>query len=244
MTTMTDHPARADCTACRAATPVDRRGSSAHGLTGWIAVVAAAMVMACSTAAPTLRLHSLVGSQASFSPAGATAMAGPPAHLVIAPIQVPAAIDQPQWLVRRADDSLQMLEQDRWAAPLADELKAALRARLSSRWNVVDGALPASQSTVPQGAAWRLVLEVLRMDARPAIDIQLEVRWSLLAPLARSANVACSLRIVEAVRGQGSLPIADAYRSAVQQLADQIGAQLRASPDSGVQACGPAGPTG
>ncbi|MEO8278466.1 MAG: PqiC family protein [Ideonella sp.] len=203
-----------------------------------MAGLATAVLLACSTTPPPLRLHSLLDSETGFAATGNGSAAGAPARLVITPIQVPTALDRPQWLVRRADESLQLLEEDRWASPLADELKAALRARLSSRWNVVDGALPTSGTAADSGFSWRLVLEVLRLDARPAVDVQLEARWTLLAPQVRSLEGACSVRIVEPVQGQGPLPIADAYRRATLRLADRIGAQLRAGEQSGAQSCG------
>ena len=40
------------------------------------------------------------------------------------PIRVPAQVDQPQWLVRLPDDSVAVLEQERWASPLRDEFRA------------------------------------------------------------------------------------------------------------------------
>ncbi len=205
-----------------------------------VAVLIGTAITACSTTTPPLRFHSLLDSEAAFAGADGTSPTSAPIRLVITPIQIPAAVDRPQWLVRRADDTLQMLEEDRWAAPLADELKAAIRARLSSRWNVVDASLPLSGTTAAEGFAWRLVLEVLRLDARPALDAQLEARWTLLAPQARSAAVPCSLRVVEPVQGQGTLPIAEAYRRATLRLADRIGAELRSGERSGVPTCGAA----
>lgn len=204
------------CTAAR------RRGA-------WLPMLVTAWALgACSTAQPPLRLHSLVGSDSAFAAAAAApGLTGDPLRLVIAPIRVPAAIDRPQWLVRRADDSLQLLEEDRWASPFADELKAALRARLASRWQVVDGTLPTAGTDAAPAPAWRLVLEVLRLDARPTVDVQLEARWSLVPPQSRGGDATCSLRLVEPVDGQGTLPIAAAYRRASVRLADQIGAQLR-----------------
>ncbi len=202
------------------------------------ALLAAAVVSACSTTTPPLRFHSLMDSQAAFAGAAGSSSATAPMRLLITPIQIPVAVDRPQWLVRRADDTLQLLEQDRWAAPLADELKAAIRARLWSRWNVVDAALPTSGTVAADGLSWRLVLEVLRLDARPGVDAQLEARWTLLAPQPRSAAVACSLRIVEPVQGEGSLPIGEAYRRATIRLADWIGGALRAGERSGVPSCG------
>ena len=56
----------------------------------------------------------------------------------VLPVSVPPQVDQPQWLVRAPDDSLQMLEQERWAAPLRDEIRSAVAERLIARWGAVD----------------------------------------------------------------------------------------------------------
>lgn len=202
-----------------------------------LALLAAGLLVGCSTTQPQLRLHSLLSSDARFAESASARAFGEPLRLVIAPVGVPAAVNQPQWLVRRSDDTLQLLEQDRWAAPLADEFRAALRAQLGSRWGVVDGSSPRG-AQAPDTPSWRLVVEVLQLDARPSREVLLEARWTVLSPQAAAAGTGCNSRIVEPVSGQGTLPIAEAYRRAVVHLSDQIGALLRSGQRGSTAGCG------
>jgi uncharacterized lipoprotein YmbA len=196
-----------------------------------VALAASTLLGGCGSA-PEVRFHSLLPAE----PPAASAASGARVRLVVAGVRLPPAIDQPQWLVRRADDTLQSLEQDRWAGPLGDEFRAALREGLAARWGVEDGALP----TAPGAAAppaWRLVLEVLRLDAWPGRESLIEARWTLVPPSAGGAAAGCLARITEPARGEGSVPLADAHRRAVARLTDDIGRGLQALARGGRPDC-------
>lgn len=198
------------------------------------ALVLAALLSACA-GAPDVRFHSLLAADAPATHSGLPTQVAP-LRLVIAGIKVPAAVDQPQWLVRRPDDTLQALEQDRWAAPLGDEFRTALRDGLTRRWGVVEGVapVPALDAVAP---SWRLVLEVLRLDARPGRETLLEARWTLVPPRTGASALTCTFRVSQPVAGEGTVPLAAAHRRAVLQLIDDIGRQLRALDSTGGGAC-------
>jgi uncharacterized lipoprotein YmbA len=204
----------------------------------WAGTLLLALLTACASA-PEVRFHSLLPPDA---PGAATTppKAGVSLRLVIGPVVVPAAVDQPQWLVRRPDDTLQALEQDRWASPLRDELRAAIRAGLAARWGTIDGTLPdaasagAGQPSVP---TWRLNLEVLRFDARSVNGSVIEARWSLLPPSSNASAVSCRSLISESADGAGTVPLAAAHRRAVSRLTDDIGRQLQAMASGAAAPC-------
>lgn len=189
------------------------------------AALGLAWLLAACSSPPELRLHSLL-SAAPVAPLPRPA--GTPLRVSVAPVTVPAAVDQPQWLVRRPDDSLQLLEQDRWASPPADEVRAALRDGLVRRWGVVDAGI-APRDDAPAGASsWRVVVEVLRLDSRPGRDTLLEARWTLLPPQRGAAPARCTLHQREPVSADGILPLVEAHRRTVAALADAVGRQLQA----------------
>lgn len=205
--------------------PTSRSIAAALGLAAWLG--------ACSSP-PEVRLHSLLSGMPA-APAARTP--GAPMRVSVAPVGVPAAVDQPQWLVRRADDSLQILEQDRWASPPGEEVRAALRDGLVTRWGAVDAGI-APRDDAPAGAsAWRVVVEVLRLDSRPGRDTALEARWTVLPPQRGATPARCTLRVREPVSADGIPPLVDAHRRAVARLADDIGRQLRAMEGGAPAAC-------
>lgn len=183
-----------------------------------LALALALALGACSTP-PALRLHTLMPD-----PAPPAEAPGPPLAIQLGPVVVPAQVDQPQWLVRLPDGTLALLDNERWASPLRDELRAALRETLARRWGVQDAAGP-----VTAAAAWRINLELLRLDSTPAREARLDAQWAIAAlrPAAGQPPLGCRVTLRQAV-GAGTVALADGHRRIVARLADQIGRQLRA----------------
>ena len=182
---------------------------------------------ACSTP-PALRLHTLMPD-----PAPAAGSPGPALAIQLGPVVVPAQVDQPQWLVSLPDGTLALLDNERWASPLRDELRAALRETLARRWGVQDAA-----GAVTAAAAWRVNLELLRLDSTPAREARLDAQWAIAAvrPAAGQAPLGCRATLRQAV-GAGTVALADGHRRIVARLADQIGRQLRALSRGETPAC-------
>ena len=174
---------------------------------------------ACATP-PALHLHSLMPD-----PAAAVAPApSPPLTIQLGPVMVPAQVDQPQWLVRLPDGTLALLDNERWASPLRDELRAALRETLARRWGVQDAA-----GAVAATPAWRVNLELLRLDSSPGRETRIDAQWALsgVPMVAGQPTLGCRATLRQTV-GAGSVALADGHRRLVARLADQIGRQLRA----------------
>ena len=170
---------------------------------------------ACATAPPT-GLHTLLPAQsASRGPATPTA----PVPVVLEPIRIPAQVDQPQWLVRLPDDSLALLEQERWASPLQDELRQALLEALGARFAMVEA---------PPGAAspWRVRVELNRFESVPGREARIEGWWLLGSGDARRLGQRCEWRYAEPALG-GMPALAQAHRRAVVRLADALGESLQ-----------------
>ena len=192
-----------------------------------MALALALALGACATPPP-LRLHSLMPEAVS-----AADSPGPPLTIQLGPVLVPAQVDQPQWLVRLPDGTLALLDNERWARPLRDELRAALRETLARRWGVQDAA-----GAVNAAAAWRVNLELLRLDSTPAREARLDAQWAIAAmrPAAGQVPLGCRATLRQAV-GAGTVALADGHRRIVGRLADQIGRQVRALSRGEAPAC-------
>jgi len=198
-----------------------------HRATWCWALLAALALSACSTPPP-LRLHTLMPD-----PAPAANTPSPPLAIQLGPVVVPAQVDQPQWLVRLPDGTLALLDNERWASPLRDEWRAALRETLARRWAVVDAA-----GAVSATPAWRVNLELLRLDSTPAREARLDAQWAITAvrPATGQVPQACRATLRQAV-GAGTVALADGHRRIVARLADQIGRQVRALSRGETPAC-------
>jgi hypothetical protein len=178
--------------------------------------LALALAGCASNKAPE-RFHTLLPAQAA---------AAVQAHgfVYIHPISIPPQVDHAQWVVRQADESLLMLEQDRWAAPLADELRGAVAARLAVKWGMVDiRGMPA-----PSGPLLSVRIDVQRFESMPGREARIEANWSVSSNQKDTNALLCHSVIEEAVSEPGIAPLAAAHRRAAVRLADEIGQKLTA----------------
>ncbi len=182
-----------------------------------------ALVLGACASDPPMRFHSLLPSEPAARAAAPTAAGAPPLAVTLAPVRVPAQVDQPQWLVRSPDGSLQLLEQDRWAAPLRDELHAALLEALAQRWGVLD-----SRTAAAATPAWRVTVDVTRLESVPGREARLEARWSVSAAGSGAPLLACGASLREASAGPSLAELAQGHQRSVVRLADAIGTSLRA----------------
>jgi uncharacterized protein len=199
---------------------MNSRGTSmkrnAHGAATRTAGGLAALLVlaACSSPVPP-RFHSLMPAPATLRPAP---IASPVAWQLL-PVSIPAQVDQPQFVIRRADDTLAVLEQERWIAPLGDELRAALREHVAATLGT-PGAAPA-----PGRKEWRIAVDVQRFDSTPG-RTSIAAQWTLLAG---SDTPALRCRSVhEQSVGAGAPALAGGHRLALQQLGAAIAGTVAA----------------
>ena len=166
---------------------------SAQGIPGgsWLrpraalAVLCAAVIAAACGSAPPVHLHSLLPVQPPAVSDGSAVAAQQTLIIAMAPIGVPAQVDQPQWLVRLADGSLASLEQERWASPLGGELRQALVERLAVRHGIVEAQVAETPPTA------RVVINLLRFDSTPGREALVEGSW-LIQPQPGSSDATAS----------------------------------------------------
>jgi uncharacterized lipoprotein YmbA len=189
------------------------RRRSLHG----IAALLGALAVGCASEPPT-RYYSLLAAAddaRAATPAAAQAVAWQ-----LAPVTMPAQVDRPQFVVRAADDSLVVLEQQRWIAPLAAEMHAALAERLVQRFGVA-----AAESNGDRGAATplRVRVDVQRFDSAPGRYARLVADWSVQAETAPA--LVCRFEAEHPV-GAGFGELAAGHRRAIAGLADAIAAAV------------------
>ncbi len=182
---------------------------------GWTWAILSLVVAGCASP-PQTRLHTLMPAQSVARAAVASGISLP---IVLEPIRIPAQVDQPQWLVRMPDESLAILEQERWAAPLQDELRQALLEELGGRFGTVE-------AVAGTASPWRIRLDLRRFESLPGREARIEGSWLLSSSDARGPGMRCDWRFTEAAAG-GMPALAAAHRLAVVRLADALGESLR-----------------
>lgn len=204
------------------------RGSVRHRRVGAVPawVLAALTLAGCASSVPT-RFHTLLPA-----PVGSMgARSAPDVRYDLVTVSVPAQVDQPQIVLRGPDDTMTALEHDRWAAPLADEIRAAVRQRI----DLALSDLPSTATPVAV-APWRIALDVQRFDSMLGRAVQLQVGWSLQAP-AGGPPLRCLLAIERRVGNPSVAAVTAGHRAAFEQLGDAIGRALKTAATGGQPAC-------
>lgn len=188
-------------------------------LRGSLVAAAVAVLAACSSTKLPERFYTLLPSERATNVAVTS-----PIYVDVLPVTVPEQVDHAQWMVRQPDDSLLMLEQDRWAAPLQDEIRGALVDRLNAQW----GAMDVRAVALPQPSIWRIRVDVQRFESIPSREARIESTWSLSSTQRGGVTLACRSVSREDVSGDSIASLAAAHRKAVMRLADEIGLRLKA----------------
>jgi len=190
---------------------------------GIAASVLALLVSGCgSTPAPT-HFHTLM------PPASAIAEHSHAVAVIdwrLMPVKIPAQVEQPQWVLRTADGSLLVLEQERWIAPLADEIHAAVVDRLSQTL----GPPPTSEAA----NRWLVRIEIRRFDLVASGEARLTADWSVSR---EGTAIDCHSTVVSQPASSGYAALARAQQEGVARLADEISAVLKTSSKGQAIAC-------
>ena len=184
------------------------------------AVAALALFAAGCATAPAAHFHTLLAPSPVAAPAAADD--APAIAWTLAPVLIPPQVERPQWVVRAPGDTLAVLENERWIAPLADEIHAAVVERLQRTLGIED-RLPDAGRT-----RWRLAITVQRFDSEPARSARLSAVWTI-APARETDDVrlACRSAFGQPV-GPGYPALAAGHRQALARLADAIAAATAA----------------
>jgi uncharacterized protein len=176
----------------------------------WSCIVIASLLGSCASTSP--RFHTLVPEAARKPSAAATAVY----RLQVDPVSIPAQVDRLELVTRLPDGGITIADNERWIAPLADELQNALSVELLHRLGVADAA----DATGSDSMAVRLSVE--RLESSPNRYALIEASWRLeMKDAGKDVRVVCQIRAYEQVK-VGYPEIVKGYQRAVARIADQI----------------------
>ncbi|MFC3650641.1 membrane integrity-associated transporter subunit PqiC [Dyella humi] len=171
------------------------------------------VALAACASAP-MHYYTLIPASDNGTPAAAL-----PAHFQfeLMPVGVPAQNDVPQLVVRQGGQAVTLLNGERWAAPLADEVRGALSVDLSQR----TGAQDISGGVAVNGKpVLRIKVDLRRFDSAPGSYALIDATWTV-RELRSQAVLTCSSHISESV-GQGYAGLVAGHQQALSTLAGQI----------------------
>ena len=193
-----------------------------------MAAFGAVLVAACASAP--MHYYTLIPAPDSAQADGAA----PPAsfQFELLPVGIPAQDDVPQLVVRQGGQAVNLLNSERWIAPLADEVRGALSVDLSRRLNAQDisSGLPVDGKPV-----LRIKVDLRRFDSSPGNYALIDATWTV-RPLKGEGVLTCSSRINENV-GSDYAGLVAGHQQALGELAEQIASVVPALAAGTVPAC-------
>jgi uncharacterized lipoprotein YmbA len=178
--------------------------------------LAAALVAGCSTAPS--RFYSLAST--------ATADGTPPtaASVMVGPVTIPAAVDQPEFVVQVAPNRVQVDEFNRWVSPLNDSIARAVAGDLVVLLGSPEIANSQLANFVPD---YRVTIDVQRFESVQGQAATLEAVWTVRKTAGGETR---SGRTVarEPVQGQGFDALAAGHSQAIAKMSGDIAAAIRA----------------
>src|SRR5215469_877789 len=173
----------------------------------FVIVLAAVALSACGTSA-TPRFYRLASSA---TPDGAPSMQ---TAVMVGPVSVPAAVDQPQFVVQVAPNRVEVDEFNRWDAPLDDSIARAVAGDLS-----VLLASP-NVTTAPLAdfnPAYGVTINVQRFESVKGETALVDAVWAVRsAPSGKTRSGRTIAR--EAVQGEGFDALAAAHSRALAKV--------------------------
>jgi uncharacterized lipoprotein YmbA len=180
-----------------------------------IAVVIAA-AFGCSTTPA--RFYTL---DSTAAPDGA-----PAAHtaVMVGPVSVPAAVDQPEFVVQVASNRVELDEFNRWAAPLSDSIARAVAGDLVILLGTADVTASPMANFSP---AYSVTIDVQRLESMRNQGVLLDAVWAVHRTAdgtTRSGRTVAQ----EAVQGDSYDALAAAHSRALARMSVDIAASIRA----------------
>lgn len=170
----------------------------------------------------------------TLSPANPVTTNGKPVALKfdLQTVSVPAAVDRQEIVLREGSGGLLLLENERWSAPLADEIRTALASSLTRRLGAQDvSGLPLAAGT----EILKIRVAIRRFDAIAGSTVTLSTDWSLDERVNGRSILTCS-SLVKTDAGNSVPSIVQAHQQNIEILARRIEQGLRTRAD-GLPAC-------
>ena len=179
----------------------------------------------CTSSAP-VRYYTLTPPSDKTLPASITALA-----IDVRVVHIPAQLNRAEMMVRTGPTEVTLLDNERWASPVNDEIKDAVHLELARRFSLMNGP--------PAFAKLMLDIDIRHLEAELGRYALLEVSWrATLSGGERQPNGArtttCAFRVREEIH-TGYAGMVEGYQREIAALADSIAAELT-SPASGVDA--------
>ncbi|HDR8857104.1 TPA: membrane integrity-associated transporter subunit PqiC [Burkholderia territorii] len=182
------------------------------------ACVGLSVLAAC--ASPPTRFYTLAGDYRTDAAPG---ISNAVRQVDVLAVRVPAPVAGSRLVVQTSPARVDILEEDRWASPVDDEIRTALSALITRRLNAVDVHRVPHDDNFP---VYRVTVDVQRFESWPGSHVLIDAVWSVQATRGQQ-TLNCRSAIRENV-ANGNDALVAGHRLALEAIAVEIAAGIRA----------------
>ena len=147
--------------------------------------------------------------------------------VMVGPVTIPAAVDQPQFVVQVAPNRVEVEEFNRWVAPLNDGIARAVAGDLAMLLGTPDVAAAPLADFNP---AYRVTIDVQRFESVRGQAALVEAVWSVRKTAGGETRSGRTLAR-ETVQGDSFEALAAAHSRALARMSGDIAQAIRAEAD-------------
>jgi uncharacterized lipoprotein YmbA len=177
------------------------------------------LLFACGSSPPT-RFY-ILNEIAPASPAPTTATSND-IPVRVEPVTIAPELDRPELVTRSGPNRVHVEGSDRWAAPLAEQIRRVLSDDLSARLPLGMVANPNEAST--KDPRRLLTVAIDEFYGNDSCAVSLRASWSLMKPQATSQHGTAQVQVPASASCSSELPAA--MSRAVSLLADRLAAAI------------------
>lgn len=195
-------------------------------------IAAATLLLAgCAGTPPVERFYSLTAGAPLVQPGSAAAVAAP-LYIELQAVTVPQQVSRNQLVVNSGEGRVELLEQQRWAAPLASEIGQALSLGITGELGAIDVYRTAAPE---QATVYRVSTSVQRFESAPGQYALVDAVWSVRR-VGSNKVLTCRSTADEKV-APGYDALVAGHRRAVARVAADIAKAIRALNSGAGAAC-------
>lgn len=158
----------------------------------------------------------------STLPDGHRSAAATPGMHVLLQVSVPPLVDRAEMVINTSNNTISILDHERWADVLSDQVEQTLARDIERRRDdVLVGDRGFDQGARPV----TIKVDIVRMSAQRSGHVSIEAHWRIVDTRAGEDQIG-SGSIDTPVDGESSASIAKAYSVALSTLADQLVSHL------------------
>lgn len=196
-----------------------------------LAAAAASLCLLAGCAAPPAEYFYTLNNSGGVVPAASTPVK---LYIEVLPVELPAQVSRNQLVVTAGDGRVELLEQQRWAAPLAGEIGQALSMDLSASLGALDVRRTPHAEQLPR---YRISTNVQRFESAPGAYALVDAVWSV-RQVSGAGLLTCRSVAREQV-GNGYDALVAGHRRAVGKIAIAMGQAVQSLAAGAAPACPP-----